>query len=85
MVAATQRRTVSAVLRLAGSSCLVRSAVLQRWDAAHGQLRSLMVGVTRTPDGAVVAHAWLEGDPRTEGYVELHRHPPVAGGRATLS
>ncbi len=75
-VPAVHRATVSAVLDLARSTCLVRSAVLHRWDADHDRPRYLVVGVTRDGDG-IAAHAWLDGDPDAEGYVELHRHPPA--------
>ena len=76
--AARHRSTVTAVLDLAGASCLVRSAVLQRWDAAHDLPRRLVVGVAREPEGGIGAHAWLEGDdPGGRGYVELHRRPPT--------
>ena len=71
------RSAVSAVLRLTGATCLVRSAVLQHWDAAHGRPRPLVVGVARQPDGAIAAHAWLDGGPGAEGFIELHRRPPA--------
>ena len=70
------RSAVSAVLHLSGATCLVRSAVLQHWDAAHGRPRPLVVGVARQPDGAIAAHAWLDGEPDADGFIELHRRPP---------
>ena len=70
------RSAVSAVLHLTGATCLVRSAVLQHWDAAHGRPRPLVVGVTRRPDGAIAAHAWLDGERSGNGFIELHRRPP---------
>ena len=76
-VAARHRSAVSAVLRLTGATCLVRSAVLQHWDAAHGRPRPLVVGVARQPDGTIAAHAWLDGEPSANGFIELHRHPPA--------
>ena len=75
-VAARHRSAVWAVLRLTGATCLVRSAVLQRWDAAHGRSRPLVVGVARRPDGAIAAHAWLDGERSGNGFIELHRRPP---------
>ena len=72
-----QRSTVSGVLRLTGATCLVRSAVLQRWEAAHNLRRPLIVGVARQPDGSIAAHAWLDGEPSAEGFIELHRRPPA--------
>lgn len=79
MVTDEHRAIVSAVLRLMGATCLVRSAVLQRWDADHGHPRSLLIGVTRR-DQIFAAHAWLEGE-RAPGYfVELHRRAAPTGG-----
>lgn len=75
---ARHRTTVAAALRLRRATCLVRSAVLQRWDADHGRPRDLVIGV-RGRAGRFVAHAWLEGERRGNGFVELHRHPPVSG------
>lgn len=75
-VSAHHRATVSSVLRLTGATCLVRAAVLQRWDADHGRPRPLVVGVARDRSDDVAAHAWLEGDPDGDGFVELHRFPP---------
>jgi hypothetical protein len=85
--AARLRRTVSAVLHLAGATCLVRSAVLQRWDADHDRPRPLVVGVARDQDGGFEAHAWLEGDGdlEAEGFVELHRRPPAAQTRSATT
>ncbi|MBW3575176.1 MAG: lasso peptide biosynthesis B2 protein [Actinobacteria bacterium] len=71
------RRWVAAVLRSRGDTCLVRSAVLQAWDAAHGRPRDLIIGVTAPRDG-FKAHAWLEGDPAeaSAGYTEVSRRVP---------
>lgn len=77
VLAPEHRGTVSLVLRLTGATCLVRSAVLQRWDAAHDRRRPLVIGVARDAAGAIAAHAWLEGEPSTDGFVELHRRPPA--------
>ena len=68
------RRWVAAVLRSRGDTCLVRSAVLQAWDAAHGRPRDLIIGVTAPGEG-FKAHAWLEGDPAEAfaGYTEVSR------------
>lgn len=70
------RRVVVGVLRLAQATCLVRSAVLQRWDADHGRPRALVIGVTSSAGGRFAAHAWLDGDQTAGRYVELHRRPP---------
>ena len=63
------RRAVLAVLRARGASCLERSAVLQRFDAAAGHPRALIIAVSR-PGGGFRAHAWLDGD--TEPDTGLH-------------
>lgn len=56
------RRAVLAALRATGASCLERSVVLQRFDAAAGRPRALIIAVSR-PGGGFRAHAWLDGDP----------------------
>ncbi len=73
------RRWVAALLRVRRQTCLVQSAVLQAWDASHGQPRDLVIGVTAPSDG-FRAHAWLEGDPasRSRGFSELSRRPAPA-------
>lgn len=73
-VPAVHRSTAAGVLTMMHTSCLVRSAVLQRWDADHDRSRSLVLGVARE-NGSIVAHAWLEGDPEGDDFVELHRRP----------
>ena len=75
--AARHRPVAAAVLRLSRATCLVRSAVLQRWDLDHGRARPLVVGVARNSDGGIAAHAWLDGEPDGAGFIELHRRPPV--------
>jgi hypothetical protein len=49
------------VLRRGGYTCLVRAAVRQAWEAAHGCPRDLIIGVN-SPTDDFQAHAWLEGD-----------------------
>lgn len=73
------RRAVTAVLARLRASCLVRSAVLQAWDAGHGRPRALVIGVRSAGDG-VAAHAWLEGERQPRPFFELVRHPapPIA-------
>ncbi|HVL05509.1 MAG TPA: lasso peptide biosynthesis B2 protein [Acidimicrobiales bacterium] len=68
------RTIVVGTLWCVRTSCLVRAAVLQRWDAEHGVRRSLHIGVRRA-DGGVEAHAWLDGDRVDAGFSELHRRP----------
>ena len=67
------RRGVTAALARRGSSCLVSAIVLQRWDAAHGLAREIVIGVTGVDD--FEAHAWLDGEPddRHAGFVEIRR------------
>jgi Transglutaminase-like superfamily len=66
-------RGVRAVLRRREPSCLERSLVLQRWLAAHGDPRDVVIGTTGT--SAFEAHAWLEGEDAGH-YTELTRLPP---------
>ena len=70
---------VHAVLRRTRRTCLERALVRQRWLAAQGTSRDLVIGV-RT-GSSFVAHAWLEGDPPAEsaGFAELSRHPARRG------
>lgn len=69
-------RGVGAVLRRSGSTCLVKASIRQRWHAAHGEQRDLVIGVTPPAEG-FKAHAWLDGDPesRSEEFTELTRVP----------
>lgn len=55
------RRGVVSVLRRSRATCLVEAVVLQRWDAAHGRRRDVVIGVTAPSEG-FQAHAWLDGD-----------------------
>ncbi|MGI8792290.1 MAG: lasso peptide biosynthesis protein [Acidimicrobiales bacterium] len=68
-------RPVRAVLRRTGATCLVRSLVLQAWEASHGVERDVIVGVTGRAD--FHAHAWLDGDPSGSEitFTELVRVP----------
>ncbi|MFE0589814.1 lasso peptide biosynthesis B2 protein [Micromonospora echinospora] len=76
-VTGADRALVCATLRRTGANCLERSLVLQRWHAARGEARTLVIGVT-APSAGFHAHAWLHGDPddRHDGMVELLRRPP---------
>jgi transglutaminase superfamily protein len=67
-------RGVRAVLRRRTPSCLEQSLVLQRWLAAHGERRDVVIGTTG-PAG-FKAHAWLDGDEDGRGFAELARLPP---------
>ena len=66
---------------LTGATCLVRSALLQRWDADHGVNRPLVVGVARDAEAGVSAHAWLEGERHANFEELLRRPPPKAAGQ----
>jgi hypothetical protein len=71
-------RGVVAVLRRLPHTCLERALVLQRWKAAHGDLRDVVIGV-RGPGAEFGAHAWLAGDPyelEAGGFHELRRVRP---------
>jgi Transglutaminase-like superfamily len=71
-------RGVRGALRRTRPTCLERALVLQRWDAAHGRPREVVIGVTQL-DSEVVAHAWLEGDsePGLDDFRELTRILPA--------
>jgi hypothetical protein len=74
---ATAERGVQAVLRRRSATCLERSLVLQRWHAAHGDRRDVVIGVNgATADFS--AHAWLDGEqlPPEARFDELVRLPP---------
>ena len=67
---------VRLALRAGRASCLERSLVLQRWLAAHGDRRDVVIGVCAP--GEFRAHAWLEGEPAPydQGFRELSRMAP---------
>jgi hypothetical protein len=58
---ASGRRAVEVVLRLRRATCLERALVRQRWLAAHGVARQVVIGVG-SPSEGFRAHAWLEGE-----------------------
>lgn len=72
----TARRGVLAVLRRQPHTCLERALVLQRWEAAYGNARDVVIGVARE-GGDFTAHAWLAGDSDNDEstYHELLRLP----------
>jgi hypothetical protein len=73
-VSANAGHAVRGVLARRHDSCLVRALVLQRWHAAHGERRDLVIGVT-PPRQGFRAHAWIDGDPTCHeaGFIELLR------------
>jgi hypothetical protein len=71
-------RGVTGILRRRNATCLERALVLQRWYAAQGIERDVVIGVA-SPDDEFAAHAWLDGDPEEEpvsAFSELHRLSP---------
>jgi Transglutaminase-like superfamily len=69
-------RGVFAVLRRAPHTCLERALVLQRWHAAHGNERDVIIAVRGSTDD-FAAHAWLDGEPDVDvnAFEELLRLP----------
>ena len=67
-------RGVSLALRRFEPSCLERALVLQRWLAARGDPRDVVIGVT-APDADFRAHAWLDGESPHE-FREIARVAP---------
>jgi hypothetical protein len=70
-------RAVRGVLSREAPTCLERALVLQRWLAAHGVEREVVVGTSGT-GSAFAAHAWLDGEslPPGRSFVELIRLSP---------
>ncbi len=68
--------TVESIVARSRAKCLPRALVRQRWLAAQGEQRDLIIGVT-APSAGFAAHAWLEGDPEchSQRYQELLRRP----------
>lgn len=60
-------RGVESVLRRRRHTCLEGAMVRQRWYAAHGVRRDVVIAVT-APEKGFKAHAWLD----------LSGRPPVA-------
>jgi hypothetical protein len=58
---ASARRGLEALLRRRRHTCLEAALVRQRWLAAHGVPRDVVIGVGAPSDG-FRAHAWLDGD-----------------------
>jgi hypothetical protein len=69
-------RGVLAVLRRTPSTCLERALVLQRWHAAHGNERDVIIAV-RGSTNDFAAHAWVDGEPDVDvnAFKELLRLP----------
>ena len=58
---AAARRGVEALLRRRRHTCLEAALVRQRWLAAHGMHRKVVIGVA-SPRDRFVAHAWVDGE-----------------------
>src|SRR4051812_22208653 len=73
-VPAQSEAAMLALLRLTRQKCFVTAAVRQAWMHAQGDERELVIGVRRK-DGAVEAHAWVDGDAPGSfaGFQELSR------------
>jgi hypothetical protein len=67
-------RGVRTVLQRLEPSCLERALILQRWLAARGELREVVIGVT-APGSDFEAHAWLDGEPSLQ-FQEIARLAP---------
>ena len=71
-------RGVRIVLRRLPATCLERAMIAQRWRAAKGDPRDVVVGVLGTGDD-FRAHAWVDGDEpagHEAAYRELLRIEP---------
>jgi hypothetical protein len=64
-------QVVILAVRVTRASCLERSLLRQAWLRGRGTMRDVVIGV-RSED-KFEAHAWLEGDPDSTGFVEIHR------------
>jgi Transglutaminase-like superfamily len=67
---------VEALLRHRRHTCLEAALVRQRWLAARGIDREIVIGVT-SPRQGFVAHAWIDGEDTgaPERFSELTRIP----------
>jgi Transglutaminase-like superfamily len=71
---------VDTVIARMGATCLEGAMVRQRWLAAHGVLRDVVIGLPATGFGSTPAHAWVDGfDPvGSDLHAELYRIPAQA-------
>jgi hypothetical protein len=77
-VARRAERAVRRVLSRLEPSCLEGALVRQRWLAAHGVARDVVVGTEGASRGPFAAHAWLDGEAQPDGhrFVEILRLAP---------
>lgn len=75
------RAATQLVLRARRATCLEKAVTLQRFDAAAGRPRTLVVGVT-SPRAGFRAHAWLDGDPQSDPDLQeiLRQEAPTEWG-----
>lgn len=72
------RAAAQLVLRARKATCLEKAVVLQRFDAAAGRPRAVVVGVS-SPLTGFRAHAWLDGDRQSDAALqEIHRRETPA-------
>ncbi len=73
---AEARRGVSLALRALRGTCLERALLLQSWEAAHGHMTDVVIGVAG-PSQPFRAHAWLESTPdaTSSAFTVIHRIP----------
>jgi hypothetical protein len=71
-------RAVRVVLTARKASCLERALLHQRWLAAHGIERDVVVGTRGGAGDEFCAHAWVDGTPQgtDRRFVEMIRLAP---------
>ncbi len=69
------------------ATCLESALVRQRWLAAHGDRRDIVIGVSPSGLRDNPAHAWVDGtDSRAaSSYLELHRLKGMTLARSEMS
>lgn len=73
------RTGVYGVLNRTAPTCLERCVVSQKWLSAHGLDTTVVIGVRRTDDGDVRAHAWIDEASHPDefdGFRVIHRIGP---------
>lgn len=69
------RGAIHRALRTGRVPCLPTALIWQEWHGRLGRPRDVLVGVRRDDAGAVLAHAWLDGEDPRGDFTALHRHP----------
>lgn len=70
-------------LRYRRATCLERSIILQQWLDCLGQPHDVLIGV-RSPDEAVMAHAWLDHEDPLD-FLVVARIPSGGGSGGGLA